>query len=350
MPQSPRKLHKFRLVSASVLGALVLLVGPGTARADADSDAQDLFVRGRELRGKKDCGGAVALFRKANNLAPQRLGSLRNVAECEEELGHFASARRAWLELGRGLLVTKEPTKYDGWSNDARDNATRLEPKVARLKVEVFVTRPEGEGPAQAGDGSSVTINGEVVPLALLGTVLEKDPGKYTVHAEAAAGEGPVEQEVALNPGESKEIRLRLKIKPKPKEVVYVERTSTRRIAGYVTLGVGAASLVAAGVSLIVRQGALSDLEAACPGYETGPCATSTQSILSRGSTSATMTTIFGIAGGVLAAGGLTLVLASPDEKVPVGQAAKLGPVVPPQPRVAITPTIGGAQLLWRFE
>jgi len=316
------------------------------AHADADADAQDLFVRARELRAKKDCGGAIELFRKANNLAPQRLGSLRNVAECEEELGHFASARRAWLELGRGLLVTKEPTKYDGWANDARDNASRLEPKVARLKVELLVTRPEGEGPAQAGDGATVTINGEVVPLALLGTVLEKDPGKYKVHAEAATGEAAADQDLALTPGESKEIRLRLRLKPKPKEIVYVERTHPRRIAGYVTLGVGAASLVAAGVSFLVRQGALSDLEAACPGYEAGPCPTSTQSILSRGSTAATMTTIFGIAGGLLAAGGFTLVLASPNEKVPVGHAATL----PAPPRVAISPALGGAQLTWRFE
>lgn len=348
MRQFPRKFNNLPFLAASILGLTVLIASPRVARADADADAQDLFVRGRELRGKKDCGGAVALFRKANNLAPQRLGSLRNIAECEEELGHFASSRRAWLELGRGLLVTKDPGKYDGWSNDARDNAARLEPKVARLRVDLLVTRPEGEGPAQAGDGSTVTINGEVVPLALLGTVLEKDPGKYTVHAEAASGEAPVEQEVSLVPGDSKDIRLKIKIKPKPKEVVYVERTSARRIAGYVTLGVGGASLIAAGVSLIVRQGALGDLEAACPGYETGPCPTSTQSVLSRGSTAATMTTIFGIAGGVLAAGGLTLVLASPDEKVPVGQAAKLGP--PPPPRVAISPTIGGAQLVWRFE
>lgn len=346
MAHSARKLPYLRSLTALTLGALLLGV-PAVARADADADAQDLFVRGRELRGKKDCGGAVPLFRKANDLAPQRLGSLRNLAECEEELGHFASARRAWLELGRGLLVSKEPTKYEGWEKDARDNATRLEPKVSKLTIDLAVTRPEGEGPAQPGDGTTVTVNGEIVPLALVGTVLEKDPGKYLVHAEAASGEAPVEQEVTLAAGETRGIRLKLKLKPKPKEIVYVERTHPRRIVGYVTLGVGAASLVAAGVSLIVRQGALSDLESACPGYETGPCPTATESILSRGSTAATMTTIFGIAGGVLAAGGLTLVLASPDEKVPVGQAARLRPA---PPRVAISPTVGGAQLTWRFQ
>jgi hypothetical protein len=91
--------------------ALGLVLYPCTSYADADADAQDLFVRARDLRAKNDCAGAVPLFRKANDLAPARLGSLRNVAECEETLGHFASARRAWLELGRGLLVTKETSK-----------------------------------------------------------------------------------------------------------------------------------------------------------------------------------------------------------------------------------------------
>ena len=116
------------------------------------------------------------------------------------------------------------------------------------------------------------------------------------------------------------------------------------------TVGVGGPSLVAAVVSLIVRQGALSDLEAACPAYETGPCPTSTQSVLSRGSTASTMTLIFGIAGGVLVAGGLSLVLASPNEKVPVAGLSPGRDRPTPLPRVAISPTLGGAQLLWRFE
>ena len=70
------------------------------------------------------------------------------------------------------------------------------------------VTRPESEGPAQLGDGSTITINGEAIPLALYGTVLEKDPGKYTVHAEASRGEAAVEQIVTLNAGESKDVKI----------------------------------------------------------------------------------------------------------------------------------------------
>lgn len=337
-----------RSLSVVFLATLGLSLGwASTARADADSDAQDLFVRGRALRAQRECGAAVDLFRKAAALAPQRLGSLRNLAECEEELGRFASARRAWLELGRGLLVTKERAKYEGWDTDARENAARLQPRVAVLKIDVTVTRPEGQGPAQPADAVSVTLNGEPMAFALLGTPLERDPGKYLVVARAARGQAPVQQVLALAAGESKDVKLRLQLRPPRPEVRYEERTSTRRVAGWITAGVGAASLVAATVSFLVRQGALSDLAAACPAYETGPCPTSTGSILSRGSTAATMTTVFAIAGGVLVPGGLALVLASPDERVPITGAR------PPReraPRLAASPTLGGAQLTWRFQ
>lgn len=338
-------LVKFLVRSCLVTGALITVASP--AHADADADAQDLFVRGRELRANAKCGEAVPLFRKANDLAPTRLGSLRNIAECEEQLSHYASARRAWLELGRGLLVTKDATKYDGWSKDAQEAAARLKPMVAELRVDVVVVRRNGEGPAQPGDGTTLTMNGEAVPVALYGTVLEKDPGKYTIVAEAPNA-APVEQVVALTAGGSREVRMRVVLKgpapavSDPPPPAYTTRTSPRRTVGYVGVGVGVASLAAAGVTLALRQGALSDLETACPGYATGPCPTSVASIVSRGEAMSTLTTVFGVAGAAIAATGLVLVLASPDERVPLGAT--------PAPRVAITPTPGGAELTWRFR
>src|SRR5579872_5553668 len=95
-----------------------LLVGlsltPRGARADAPSDARDLFDRARKIRGEGDCASAVALFREAYAVYPPGLGSLRNVAECEQALGHFALARRAWLDLGRAASTSTE-RKYEGW-------------------------------------------------------------------------------------------------------------------------------------------------------------------------------------------------------------------------------------------
>lgn len=332
---------------ATALVATMAFGSPLSALADPGADAQDLFVRARELRADGKCADAIPLFRKANELAPSRLGSLRNIAECEENVGHYASARRAWLELGRGLLVTKEATKYEGWAKDATDAAARLKPLVARLRVDVVVARATGEGPAQPEDGATLTLNGEALPSSLYGTVLERDPGQVTVVAKATNA-SPVKQVVALTAGSSREIRLSLVVgasappadAPPP---AFTTRTSPYRTAGFVTLGVGVASLAIAGVALGLRQGALSDLEAQCPGYARGPCPTSVAGIVDRGETMSTLTTVFGLAGGALAAAGLVLVLASPDEKVRAE--GRRG-----APRLALSPTAGGAELSGWFR
>lgn len=331
----------------AVVVAALGIVAPSRAFADAGADAQDLFVRARELRAEGKCADAIPLFRKASELAPGRLGSVRNMAECEESVGHYASARRAWLELERGLLVTKDATKYEGWAKDAAEAAARLKPLVAKLRVDVVVTRPSGEGPAQAEDGATLTVNGEPISPSLFGTVLERDPGPVTIVAKAPTAT-PVKQVVSLAAGSSREVRMSLVLSSPgvhtgPPPPAFTTRTSRVRLAGFVTLGVGVASLAVAGVTLGLRQGALSDLEDLCPGYETGPCPTSVGGVIRRGETASTLTTVFGLGGAAFAGAGLVMVLASPDEKVRVGGAAG-------RPRLALTPTVGGAQLTWRFQ
>ena len=117
------------------------------------ADAKDLFTRGRELRVRGDCAQRGRAVRKAYELYPAALGSLRNEAECEESLGRFASARRAWVDLKRALLTNADP-KYDGWTQDADQAAARLAPKLATLTIDVNVVAPGGEA-APAGRAST---------------------------------------------------------------------------------------------------------------------------------------------------------------------------------------------------
>ncbi|MFO0666888.1 MAG: hypothetical protein U0174_23255 [Polyangiaceae bacterium] len=338
-----------RRVAAAALGVtmgLSICTTSLVARADADSDAQDLFVRGRDLREKGDLAGAVTLFRKANSLAPNRLGSLRNVAECEEQLGHYASSRRAWLELKRQLLTNRD-AKYETWSKDAEDAAARLLPKVAQLTLEVTVKRPDGEGPVMAsqgqGGGVEITINGEALPLALAATTLDRDPGHFDIRVAGKDVEAPATQSLDLTAGASKTVKLRVVLKPPPPPdaPVFIEHMHPRRVAGFVTLGFGAASLIASSVTFALRQGALGDLETACPKYETQPCPRSASSAVSKGETMSTLTTVFLISGGVLAATGLTLVLASPDIKEP--SAANPKPIA--KTSLRLSPAWGGLML-----
>ena len=140
------------LVVAASLAAPVV-------RADA-LDAKDLFAQARGLRLQGQCASALPLFRRAYDVYPAGLGSLRNIAECEEELGHFASARRAWLDLQRALS-TNSQARYEGWEQDAALAAARLAPKVATLTIEVHAVTESGK-PAQA-TGIHVSVNGEAL-------------------------------------------------------------------------------------------------------------------------------------------------------------------------------------------
>jgi hypothetical protein len=317
----PRWLH------GAGLGAAVLAstLAGGVARADPVSDAKDLFARGRDLRASGDCASAVVAFRKAYALYPAGLGSLRNTAECEEQIGHFASSRRAWLDLKRALVTTRD-RKYDGWDHDADDAAARLAPKVATLTVDVNVAGPNGD--TVPADSVEVTVNGEKLPTTLLGTALDRDPGEYVVRVTGANVSNELSRDVTLTAGDGKRVALHVVLKQveaPPKtggrlpggEQPFVAHGADdpgagRRTAGWITVAFGGAALVGAGISLIVRQTALSDLQTQCPNYASGgPCDISLKPTVDRGGTASLLFDVLGVAGLVAVAGGIVLVTTS---------------------------------------
>jgi hypothetical protein len=229
------------------------LSAPMPARADGLADAQDLFVRARDLRLRGDCASAVPLFRRASEVYPAGLGSLRNLAECEESLGHLAPARRAWLDLGHALLSNHDP-KYSGWALDAEQAAERLRPAEP--------SAPD----AAAGDAK------ESPPT-------EVAPAVTTPPAPAS---------------------------PAP-PAGHMHHTGAMRTVGWVALGVGGASLIGAGVALLFRQEALAELPSCpangCPDSQMG----SIQPIEDRGHAAATATNALGVVGLAAVASGLVL-------------------------------------------
>jgi len=329
---------------------------PCVAHADPVSDAKDLFTRGRELRAKGDCAGAVPLFRKAIDLYPEGLGGVRNLAECEEQLGHYASARRAWLDLKRALLTTDDK-KYEGWSKDAEAAAARLAPKLATLTVDVSYTTPDGQ--AALSKGVTVTLDGEMLAPALIGTPLERDPGHHVVRAAGDRVQEPQQQAVDLVAGDNKHLALRVVVSPPPTSLPELsppsndtgpaqhppegqaeENTgSARKTVAWIAIGVGAASLVGAGVSLGIRQSALSDAQSDCGNSNLSGCPSSKQdsihSDVSRGQTASTLFTVLGIVGVVGLTTGIVLLATGHGHSQ--------------QSRLIITPTLGGASAAWRF-
>ncbi|MGH7293697.1 MAG: tetratricopeptide repeat protein [Polyangiaceae bacterium] len=328
---------------------------PATALADPVSDAKDLFARGRDLRTKGDCAAAAPLFRKAYQLYPEGLSSERNLAECEEALGHFASARRAWLDLERALVTTRD-RKYDGWHKDAEDAAARLAPKLATLTIDLNTVGPGGE--AASSHGVQVTLDGEALAPALVGTPLERDPGRHEVQVTGARVKEAAARAVELAAGDAKRIALRVVVAPDrpadpeissvpqpspvppgpPADDVDAQSRATKRTVSWIAIGVGGASLIGAGISLAVRQSALDGLH----GCYTTPegCDPSLRPTVSRGQAASTAVTVLGIVGVVGLTSGIVL-LATSYGHAGANQAR--------QARLVVTPTLGGASAAWRF-
>lgn len=331
------------------------LTATSPALADAESDAKDLFARGRDLRNRGDCANASPLFFKAWRIFPQGLGNLRNYAECEEQLGHFASSRRAWLDIKRALLTAPNDPKYEGWDKDAEDAANRLKPKVAVVTVEIIQKIGDKKQTANEKSGVELLINGERVAPNLIGAPLERDPGQYTFRAQAPDSPQPVEQGIALAAGDNKKISLEITRVPKdpakdpnaggPVDPGYPNGDdkggSGTRTLGWIAIGVGAASLVGSGVTFLLYNGAKSDLEAACGVDWENTCPSSKKAerddAIDRGKLMGTLSPIFLGVGVVGVGAGVALLLASPSKS----SASTRG--------LTVHPGLGRIDATWRF-
>jgi hypothetical protein len=343
--------------------AVVVIVAPRAALADPAADAKDLFARGRELRAQGDCASAVGLFRKAFDLYPAALGSLRNLAECEEAVGHYASSRRAWLDLKRATL-TNDDKKYAGWGADAEAAAARLAPKLASLTIDLTALSPAGETVPAAG--VDVTLDGEKLAPSLIGTALERDPGRHVVRASGERVRGQPDAAVELAAGDAKHVALRVVVTPARVAGAGAgvgagagagvsagvgtgagalpsvppagddgadRRRATKRAVAWTVLGVGAASLVAGGISLGVYESALGNVNGQCSSHVN--CPTSLESTASSGRTAAVLWPVFGAIGLVGVGSGIALLATTPGASS--------------QARLVVTPTLGGASATLHF-
>jgi hypothetical protein len=317
-----------RLVASVVAVSIALSSVP--AFASSESDAKDLFTRGRELRQKGDCNGAIPLFSKAYQLYPQGLGSLRNLAECEEQVGKYASSRRDWIDLKRALIVNKD-AKYDGWDADADAAAVRLAPKIGTVTLSITVHSVEGAGPFTADSPLRVLVNGERIDPKLVDTPLDRDPGTYLVRIEG--GKQIVQKSVVLAAGDKKTVELSVdlpdkagpalpepdphKDQPPPPPITTPPSRAPLRTFGYISLTVGGVAAVGTVIAIVMRGSAKSALEKDCPGYSSGTCPTQAgKDDADRGKTWSTMANVFGAVAIVGVGLGVGLVIAGkPDEQ-----------------------------------
>ncbi|KYG00484.1 hypothetical protein BE20_55480 [Sorangium cellulosum] len=337
-------MRSFERQLITLCGAALLAAAPAPALAiGAEEDAKTLFARGRELRSAGQCEQAVIAFRSALEIYPEGLGALRNIAECEEEMGRYASARRDWWDLRRAALQSNE-AKYAGWSEDAELRYRALGNKVGTLTVRLHGA--EGRSPVQ------VVLDGKPLDPRLLGVALERDLGAHTVEL-FYGGAAPILERVELTPGASRDVTLTVPAPlpardARPPDAAPAPPSSSGvRTGGYIALGVGGAGAIATAVALVVRASALSKVEDGCSPAGGGGyvCPRSLQGDYDRGKTATTLAGVFAGVGLVGIGAGVTLLLLSPSE------AASPAPGKPPVAELSLTPSLAGlgSRLLVRF-
>jgi hypothetical protein len=284
-------------VAAALVAALVL---PASAAAQAPaSEAQRLFQRGRELYDTKRFDEACQLLAQSDRLDPA-VGTLGLLASCEEERGRLAAAHRAYRETAERAARTGDPR-----GAFARERADKLAERLGFVKV-----RASG-----AQVGLEIVFQGERLRT---GDVIAVEPGRHTVTARAP-GKREALLTVTVGAGQTVELAIpelealdappRAPVASSPGSVGLQSGWPLQRTLGWVGVGVGGAGvlvgMVAGGV-VLVKQSTL-DNDPGCPDACRDRDAVSSFNAM-RGVSTAGF-----IAGGVVLAAGVVLVLTAPS-------------------------------------
>jgi tetratricopeptide (TPR) repeat protein len=95
------------------------------AAATSEQDeqgAQELFQLGRQAMAAGNLVEACGLFARSNDLSPA-LGSLLNLADCEEKSGQIPEACQHWLEAAERARASNQGAR----SQVASDHARKLQ-------------------------------------------------------------------------------------------------------------------------------------------------------------------------------------------------------------------------------
>lgn len=262
--------------------------------------AADLFHQGRLAMSEASYEVACAKFAESERLDP-RVGTLINLALCEEALGLVATARRYW----------EQATDLARATGDARvtyttDRFDAIDAKVPRLTVRLAGAAPPG-----------TTVRRDDVELgpASLGTALPVDPGKHTVFAVAAhRSDGPAIT-VELAEGESKDIAVQVgEALPEASAPAAPTPTagSTNGSVRLAAIASGAAGVVGLGLGTYFGIQAAAH-ESGSPGVCHGDVCDGQGASVRRGALqSADESTAAFVAGGALVAAGVVLWIVAP--------------------------------------
>ncbi len=312
------------------------------ARADAPTRAPEdvaraeaRFHEGERLFDAKQVPEACAAFDESERLDPQ-LGTLLNLAFCQETLGKTASA---WRAYSAGAVWGEQRGQHDraAWALSRASDVSKRLPLV-------LLALPAG---TSAIRGATIQIDDDVVPASGWFTPLPLDPGEHTLQVSAP---GHRSQQIALhvNDGPSTQsvsIPV-LEVLPATPSLASGEapqpssRGEGQRVVGWVGLGVGVAALGLGTAFGILTLSKKSDASGHCAGTECDATGVADQDEAHRDATVSTLA--FGVGLVSLGIGAWLTLTAGPSSPRP-SSSAPAPPSLPPPPavRAAIQPLLG---------
>jgi tetratricopeptide (TPR) repeat protein len=227
-----------------VVFGLLLWAEPVTAQVRDRAAAEALFRAGREAMGKGDFEEACRRFMESNRLDPA-VGTLFNLAACQEKRGRFADAWQLYQEVIDRLRPGDDRIPI------AREHLNAIEPRMAHLTLQL-----SSNAPADA----VVIKNGVELGRASLGVSLPANPGSQNLVVKAPGHTDNV-VELSLEEGETKSLTLDVGPvlprtdpeaagpAPPPAQAPLAppaeEDAAANNTLSYVLIGVGAAALIA---------------------------------------------------------------------------------------------------------
>lgn len=309
MIMSPRLRH--RSVRAGLASALVVIGTLSSAPAHADESApsaESLFQEARALVEKGDYAAACPKLEASQKLEPA-VGTQFNLADCLEHVDRAASAYALFNQVAR---IARSAGKFER-EKSAKERAAALEPKLARVRLEVKAPAP----------GLEVRIDDVVVEKAAWAEPLPIDPGEHRVRASAPSHQtwegtifGQPSQLVLVNVPELVDSTVRVASPP-----VVVEASSSQRTIALVTGAVGVAGVLVGSVAGVIALSNRSTAEGECPkDLYSFRCPTEAgTSAWNTASTAGNVSTVSFIAGGVFLAGAALLWFTAPASRMRVG-------------------------------
>ena len=289
----------FRILFFTLVSALSFLVDAAHAEETDPAAAEALFQKGRGAMAEEDFDEACKLFEESFALDPA-VGTVMNLAVCEEKRGHLAMSWERWHQA---LDLLEEGDDRVGYA------MIRLESIESRL---AYLTIVPAEG-APAG----LAVKRDDVPLgsASLGVELPADPGKHIVIVETEQHK-PKRYTVTLEQGEHRDLVVTAG-PPKPAPKSQSAGRKVRLSLGITALGVGVA-----GAGLAIATGAMlpgqdKTIQEHCPDKR---CDSTGSSAIDRARTLLVLNTVGFVAAGVGLASGAALLLTLPGKEKAAGR------------------------------